>query len=452
MPGTLLEPNLHHIWLAKQSTLGTPIATTAMTKKPKLVDGGLALETDSGSEPFSDGTQFGDQQTYVNSQTGAGAPAFMADPDILAYLLWLFHGVETVSIAGTNNVQTGTMTGTPTGGTVRLTYDGRRTATIAYNAAAAAVQTALEALPNIGTGGVVCGGGPWPGTPITVTFSGSFTQKRPHPTITLAAADNALTGGTTPTLSFAQTTPGVLATHTVTGTGTTGHWVTVCQTTGSATKQQHRFGDGRISALTFDAGRGQMVARVTAGMLFIQPALNYAVDPTPTLSPFQGLVYTEGFGGWTFGSTVFTGQTSFQLSLNLDLSFVFGDRSTPHAVQRGNAGLTITASTVFDEIMLAEWNRWVYGTATPGVGTAPTGNTPPVDSYSWNIAKKDSAANTIGSFVGSIPGIQWEIPPSAAPNLGSGSQEVTLTGRLSRLSGQEAYTMTVGNQSAAYTV
>jgi hypothetical protein len=58
-------------------------------------------------------------------------------------------------------VQTLTTTGTPTGGTVPLSFDGRST-TVAFNASAAAVQTALEGLPNIGTGNVVCGGGPLP--------------------------------------------------------------------------------------------------------------------------------------------------------------------------------------------------------------------------------------------------------------------------------------------------
>jgi hypothetical protein len=425
-----------------------------MTKSPKLLGGGAVGEFDFGSEPFSDGTTFGDQQTFLNSITGTGTPIVLADPDILAYLLWLFHGAETVSPAGTNNVQTMTETGTPAGGTSCINYDGRVTGTIPFSATAANVQTALEALPTIGTGGVVCAGGPFPGTPITVTFSGALTQKRPHPTLVIA--NNLLTGGTTPTWTAAQTTPGVNALHSFTGSGTPGFYLTWCQTVGSTGapthQQQHRFVDGRIGAITFEAGRGNMVARATTGLMFVDPVRTYAVDPTVAQSVYQGLVFTEGFGGWTFDGTVFAGATSFQLSLNLDLSFAYGDRATPHDVQRGNAGLTITASALFDDVLLSQWNTWVYGSAAPAVDTAPLQRVPPVGSYSWNMAKKDSAGNTIGSFTGTIPGVQWEIPPSAAPALGSGSQEVTLTGRLSRLAGQSAYTLNVGNQSAAYTV
>ena len=59
---TLLPPNLHRLWLAKQTTAGTPTATTSMTKSPKLLDGSVVGEFASGSESFSDGTVLGDQQ------------------------------------------------------------------------------------------------------------------------------------------------------------------------------------------------------------------------------------------------------------------------------------------------------------------------------------------------------------------------------------------------------
>ena len=111
---------------------------------------------------------------------------------------------------GTNEVQTLTITGTPTGGTFKLEYKGQRTAAIAYNAAAAAVQSALEALPSIGTGGVTGGGGALPGTPVTITFAGTNTAARAQPLITVV--ESALTGGTTPAAAVAETTPGVTGT------------------------------------------------------------------------------------------------------------------------------------------------------------------------------------------------------------------------------------------------
>jgi hypothetical protein len=107
--------------------------------------------------------------------------------------------------AGTNEAQTVTVSGDPTGGSFTLTFNGQTTAAIAYNATAAAVQAALEALPNVGTGGVTVTGGPLPGAAVTVTFTGELAGSA-VPQMTSTAA---LTGGTDPAVAHATTVPGV---------------------------------------------------------------------------------------------------------------------------------------------------------------------------------------------------------------------------------------------------
>jgi len=95
-----------------------------------------------------------------------------------------------------NEVQTVTLTGTPSGGTFTLTYDGQTTGTIAYNASAATVTNALEALSNIGSGDVAVtgsAGGPW-----TVTFTGALAGTN-VPQMT--ADGSSLTGGSGETLN-----------------------------------------------------------------------------------------------------------------------------------------------------------------------------------------------------------------------------------------------------------
>lgn len=84
-----------------------------------------------------------------------------------------------------------TITGSPTGGTFTLSVDGNATAGIAYNATAAAVKAALEALPVVGAGNAsVSGGngGPWVISVPTGTITGSATG---------------LTGGTSPAVTVA---------------------------------------------------------------------------------------------------------------------------------------------------------------------------------------------------------------------------------------------------------
>jgi len=105
----------------------------------------------------------------------------------------------------TNEVQSVAITGTPTGGTFTLTYDGQTTATIAFNAAASAVQTALEALSNIAPGDVTCGGGALPGSPVTVTFGGSLADED---VAQMTGSAVGLTGGTSPAVVVTTTTPG----------------------------------------------------------------------------------------------------------------------------------------------------------------------------------------------------------------------------------------------------
>lgn len=111
----------------------------------------------------------------------------------------------TLGVLGTNEVQTVTISGSPTGGTFTLTYGGQTTAAIAYNATASAAQTALQALSTIGADNVTVGGGPGPGTPYTVTFVGRLGGQN----VALMTAAHAFTGGTTPAIAVAETTAGV---------------------------------------------------------------------------------------------------------------------------------------------------------------------------------------------------------------------------------------------------
>lgn len=101
--------------------------------------------------------------------------------------------------------QTVTVTGGPTGGSFTLTLAGQTTAAIAWNATAAAVQTALEALSNVNVGDVTVTGGPAPGTPHVVTFGGQYAGED-MPAMTASGAS--LTGGTSPAVGITTSTAG----------------------------------------------------------------------------------------------------------------------------------------------------------------------------------------------------------------------------------------------------
>jgi hypothetical protein len=111
--------------------------------------------------------------------------------------------------ANANAVQTLTETGTPTGGTFTLSYGGQTTAPIPFNASAAQVASALQALSSIGSSAnLTTAGGPFPGSAITVTFGG-LLGNQPQPVMTANSAG--LTGGATPTVTPTVTTAGSTA-------------------------------------------------------------------------------------------------------------------------------------------------------------------------------------------------------------------------------------------------
>lgn len=118
--------------------------------------------------------------------------------------------VETIvngSVA-VNEVQSFKLNGSPTGGTFTLSFGGQTTSNIAYNANAAAVQSALVALTSIGAGNVSCGGGALPSTAVTVTFQGALAGVD----VPLLTGDTTNITGSTLAGTISTPTPGVLGT------------------------------------------------------------------------------------------------------------------------------------------------------------------------------------------------------------------------------------------------
>lgn len=116
---------------------------------------------------------------------------------------------------GADEVQTLVFAGIDSG-TFPLTFDGHTTGAITWSSTNATlvsnIDAALEALPNIGSGGVTVGS---TGTltnglgTVTVTFDGANVCKMNVPT--LSAVTTSLVG-TTPTITIATSTVGTLAT------------------------------------------------------------------------------------------------------------------------------------------------------------------------------------------------------------------------------------------------
>lgn len=115
-----------------------------------------------------------------------------------------FDASTVSAVGGVSEQQLLTLTGSPGGGTFKLSYRGQETSALTYDESAADIQTALRALANIGSTGVTVAGsngGPW-----TVTFAGPLANTD---VFMLQLSTNSLTGGTTPSMTIAQSVQGV---------------------------------------------------------------------------------------------------------------------------------------------------------------------------------------------------------------------------------------------------
>lgn len=169
----------------------------------------------------------------------------LAEPD---YKPNVTLDISLFSQTGTSEVQTVTITGSPTGGTFTLTFNGQTTAGIAFNAAASAVQSALVALSSVGSGNVAVTGstsGPW-----TATFQGSLAHTN-VPAMTASGAS--LTGGTSPAAGIATGTAGVNA-HYLNGYIPSGTAIGQVTATGLFGPYDDGASDGRQTAYGFTYG------------------------------------------------------------------------------------------------------------------------------------------------------------------------------------------------------
>lgn len=150
--------------------------------------------------------------TFGSSQTYAGlAMRWLRDYDFRNVqdrsLVDVYIGTNIVADGKSNETQTATITGTPTGGTFTLTYAGQTTAGIAYNATANTVKNALQALSTIGNGNVAVTGSA--GGPYTVTFQGDLAGTD---VAAMTASGAGLTGGSSPSVGIATAGAGGAAT------------------------------------------------------------------------------------------------------------------------------------------------------------------------------------------------------------------------------------------------
>ena len=177
-----------------------PATAAGLSTGPSHLDRGDENRGTNGAPPL-----------LIENYDPSGRIQMRAYPNLLAPLLDLAgYDLTIVEGDGTNEVQTLTITGTPTGGTFTITYSGETSGAIPYNATAAQVQSYLENMAAFRVGDVVCAGGPLPGTGVTITFQGRFACTN----VALMTTTDSLTGGSSPESDIAETSAGTVGSYT----------------------------------------------------------------------------------------------------------------------------------------------------------------------------------------------------------------------------------------------
>lgn len=329
---------------------------------------------------------------YLGPVTFGGELAFYPRSEMLAMLLYAALGAKaSTSVAGTNEVQTLTETGTPAGGTFKLQFRGQRTATIPYNATAAQVDTALEALSLIGVGGVLSAGGPFPGTPITVTFNAAPYAATNVPNLTVV--ESALTGGTTPAVAVTASTPGVpaIGTHIITCADIL-PWLSVEERIGNIF-ESYQYKDGKVNTLHLEADAGGFVMG-SANVFALSQVSGFTAQgagaPWDTTPMMVGGEVVVSFGGATLPANNF----AFDINNNIETdNFVLGSVFAADATEKRRE-LKMTCSYRPSDSTL--WKAAMYGSSaltSPAAGPA----------YQGSASVKITTYETIGDVVAGTP-------------------------------------------------
>lgn len=157
-PGTTYYARIKMRWFSATEVSNVVSGTTLPVPAPKV----LSVDGASSSVSYASAHVSGEVEGVVGPD-----PAFESQ--------CRFEYVTDAEYEAQNEVQEVTVRAT--GGVYRLYYFGEVTGDIAYNASAASLQAALEALPSIGAGNVSVSGGPGDelgDSPYLVTFEGAM--------------------------------------------------------------------------------------------------------------------------------------------------------------------------------------------------------------------------------------------------------------------------------------
>lgn len=232
-----------------------------------------------------------------------------------------------------------------------------------------------------------------------------------------------------------------------------GKWATFFGRKGQSVimRQQHQ--DALITQMVIEGSTANKAVRVTPAWVALNPAIWKTADPVQAMPTGKPLLYTDGTGLFTIDTVAIKGHTQFTLTLNDDLTPIYGDDNKPYDFAIGNPTITLGATVYLDADGLAQFNKLAYGTAAPAADAPPLTRLPALGSYSFYLKSKDATGALDGNeFKLTMPGVKWTLPDVPDPSPTGGTTELALAGAARKVGSNALWTIDVCNTDVAYTV
>lgn len=231
-------------------------------------------------------------------------------------------------------------------------------------------------------------------------------------------------------------------------------WVRV----GQNVIRREQYYDCKIAGLTIEASTGSKVLHATPNIVCLSPAGTYAVANEPTgvvdkAQLEQPFLYTDGTGSYEVNDVVMTGQSQFSLTMDDALAPYYGDDVIPLDFVSGNPTIGVACTLLVDSLGMNQyWNR-IFNTSPISTAVAPTKFLEAIGKYEWllNATARNGGGTTHKRiFQGAIQGVRWSPDVNIPPNPDGGATELSLSGAMRKVTGQNAIDLSVNTDSAAF--
>lgn len=224
-------------------------------------------------------------------------------------------------------------------------------------------------------------------------------------------------------------------THTL-ATAAASQWLTIVRKvgvnegTGAGAPRIERYNDCRMTQLVIQGSTADKTVTITPTFIVADPAETRTTSPAATIPVERPFVYTDGTGAFKFSTNTGTAvvnpdTTSFTLTISEPQNPAPGDGIVPLGFTPGEATVTWAIEATAATAALTEYNRLIYGSATPFAAPGAKPSTALPSAGSVDIDLSYGSAGALRSL--SLASSTVQFTPSGELPTSNDGQHATIT-------------------------